>query len=110
MMCLLILVSFWAISSYLYSLISTNPWLWFAWVPLGLITTLLLFLAWIFLIVLPIISKVNPNSKELGRSVYVCKNAECIKVFIKKKKLKTALKYSNMEEISRIEELLKKYY
>ena len=53
--------------------------------------------------------KINPNSKELGRSVYVCKNSECIKIFIKKKKLKTALKYSNMEEISRIEELLKKY-
>ena len=53
--------------------------------------------------------KINPNSKELGRSVYVCKNPECIKIFIKKKKLRTALKYSNMEEISRIEELLKKY-
>ena len=23
--------------------------------------------------------KINPNSKELGRSVYVCKNPECIK-------------------------------
>ena len=53
--------------------------------------------------------KINPNSKELGRSVYVCKNSECIKTFIKKKKLKTALKYSNLEEISRIEELLKSY-
>ena len=53
--------------------------------------------------------KINPNSKELGRSVYVCKNSECIKIFIKKKKLKTALKYTNMEEISKIEELLKKY-
>jgi predicted RNA-binding protein YlxR (DUF448 family) len=53
--------------------------------------------------------KINPNSKELGRSVYVCKNPECIKTFIKKKKLKTALKYSNMEEILRIEELLKSY-
>lgn len=53
--------------------------------------------------------KINPNSKELGRSVYVCANSECIKIFIKKKKLKTALKYSNLEEILRIEELLKKY-
>lgn len=53
--------------------------------------------------------KINPNSKELGRSVYVCKNTECIKIFIKKKKLKTALKYSNIEEISKIEELLKNY-
>ena len=47
--------------------------------------------------------KINPNNKELGRSVYVCKNAECIKIFIKKKKLKTALKASNIEEIARIE-------
>ena len=52
--------------------------------------------------------KINPTSKELGRSAYVCKNPECIKVFIKKKKLKTALKYSNMDEILRIEEELKK--
>ena len=47
--------------------------------------------------------KINPTSKELGRSVYVCKNLECIKTFIKKKRLKTALKSTNMEEISRIE-------
>ena len=51
--------------------------------------------------------KINPNSKELGRSVYVCANIECIKIFIKKKKLKTALKYSNMNEILKIEEDLK---
>ena len=53
--------------------------------------------------------KINPNPKELGRSVYVCKNSECIKTLIKKKKIKTALKYSNMEEIAKAEELLKKY-
>lgn len=52
--------------------------------------------------------KINPSSKELGRSVYVCKNLECVKNFIKKKKLKTALKYSNMDEILKIEEELKK--
>jgi len=52
--------------------------------------------------------KINPNSKELGRSVYLCKNAECLKIFIKKKKLKTALKYLNMDEILKIEEELKK--
>ena len=51
--------------------------------------------------------KVNPSSKELGRSVYVCKNPECVKVFIKKKKLKTALKYSNMDEILKTEETIK---
>lgn len=54
--------------------------------------------------------KINPNSKELGRSVYVCANCECIKNFIKKKKLKNALKYSNMSEISRIEEELKQLF
>lgn len=53
--------------------------------------------------------KLNPSSKELGRSVYVCKNNECIKNFIKKKKIKTALKYSNMDEILRIEEELKTF-
>ena len=47
--------------------------------------------------------KINPTSKELGRSVYVCKDTECIKKFIKKKALKIALKYSNQSEIERIE-------
>ncbi len=51
--------------------------------------------------------KVNPSSKELGRSVYVCKNPECVKIFIKKKKLKTALKYSNTDEILKTEEIIK---
>lgn len=53
---------------------------------------------------------INPNSKELGRSVYVCKNAQCIKQFIKKKKLKTALKSSNMSENEKIEIVLKENY
>ena len=52
--------------------------------------------------------KINPLSNELGRSIYVCKNEDCIKTLIKKKKLKTALKYSNMDEIAKIEEELKK--
>lgn len=51
--------------------------------------------------------KVNPSSKELGRSVYVCKNPECVKIFIKKKKLKTTLKYSNTDEILKTEEIIK---
>ena len=51
--------------------------------------------------------KVNPSSKELGRSVYVCKNPECVKIFIKKKKKKTALKYSNTDEILKTEEIIK---
>ena len=52
--------------------------------------------------------KINPSSKELGRSLYVCLNLDCIKNLIKKKKLKTALKCSNVDEISRIEEELLK--
>lgn len=50
--------------------------------------------------------KINPNSSELGRSVYLCKNLECLKIFIKKKRLRGALKYNNQEEILRIEALL----
>lgn len=51
--------------------------------------------------------KINPSKYELGRSVYVCKNVECIKQLIKKKRLKIALKYSNMDEILKVEEILK---
>ncbi len=50
--------------------------------------------------------KINPASKELGRSVYICKNPDCIKKFIKKKRLKADLKYSNQEEIEKIEQEL----
>ena len=50
--------------------------------------------------------KINPSSKELGRSVYICKNPDCINKFIKRKMLKTTLKYSNQEEIKRIEKEL----
>ena len=63
MMCLLIWILIWALISFLYSLISTNPWLWFLWITLGLITTLVLFVGWIYLIVLPIIKRMNPNNK-----------------------------------------------
>jgi len=50
--------------------------------------------------------KINPTTSELGRSAYVCKSLECLKILIKKKRLKSALKYNNIEEISRVEELL----
>ena len=53
--------------------------------------------------------KINPTSKELGRSVYICKNNECIKQFIKKRKLKTALKSSDISKNEKIEALLKTY-
>ena len=52
--------------------------------------------------------KINPTQYELGRSVYVCKNSQCIETFIKKKKLKTALKFSNNNESLRIYEEIKK--
>lgn len=52
----------------------------------------------------------NPSSKVLGRSLYVCKNLECVKNLIKKKRLRGALKFNNQEEIERIEsELLKMF-
>lgn len=50
--------------------------------------------------------KINPTSKELGRSMYVCKDINCIKNIIKRKKIKTALKFYNQEEITRIEQEL----
>lgn len=50
--------------------------------------------------------KLNPNSKELGRSVYVCKNKECIKQFIKKHRLQKGLRYYNQKEIQNIEQQL----
>ena len=50
--------------------------------------------------------KINPTSKELGRSIYVCKNLDCIKTLIKKKRIKMGLKYFNQEEIIKIEQEL----
>ena len=51
--------------------------------------------------------KINPTSKELGRSIYVCKNEECIKNLIKKKRIRGCLKYNNQEEIERVESELR---
>jgi 1-acyl-sn-glycerol-3-phosphate acyltransferase len=74
MMCLIILTLLWGLISCLYSLISANPWLWFAWVPLGLITTLMLFAGWLYLICLPVISKINPNNRiKIFYTVHVLK-------------------------------------
>ncbi len=49
---------------------------------------------------------INPKSDVLSRSAYVCKNIDCIKTLIKKKRLKNALKFNNFDEIKRIEEIL----
>ena len=74
MMCLSILILIWALISYLYSLISVNPWLWFLWVPLGLLTTVILFAGWLFLIALPIIKSLNPNNKlKIFYTIHVLK-------------------------------------
>ncbi len=51
---------------------------------------------------------INPSSEVLGRSLYVCPDIKCIKNVIKKKRLMTALKFKNFEEIQTVEaELLK---
>lgn len=48
----------------------------------------------------------NPNSKQVGRSVYICNNASCIKALIKNKGIKKALKFNNEDKIKEIEALL----
>lgn len=74
MMCLLILLLIWALLSYLFSLISINPWLWFIWIPLGFIATLIVFMGWLYLVALPIIYRLNPNSKlKIFYTVHVIK-------------------------------------
>ena len=49
---------------------------------------------------------INPKSKEVGRSIYVCKNESCIKNLIKKKRIKTGLKVNNFDDIKKIEDEL----
>lgn len=49
---------------------------------------------------------INPNSKITGRSVYVCKNSDCIKMLIKNKGIKKALKFSDDKKIKAAEELI----
>ena len=38
--------------------------------------------------------------------MYVCADKECVKTVIKKKKLYSALKFKNFDEISKVEKLL----
>ena len=70
MFCMLILTMIWAGISFLYSLISPNLWLLFLWIPLGLVTTVGLFIFWIFCVVCPIFKRMNPDSKLKGK--YSC--------------------------------------
>lgn len=41
----------------------------------------------------------NPSSKILGRSAYVCKNKDCIKKVLKKKTIKQVLRTNETEKI-----------
>ena len=49
---------------------------------------------------------INPSSKIIGRSMYICPDIKCIKNVIKKKRILTSLKFRNFEEISDIEKKL----
>lgn len=53
MFCLISLFFLWGLSSFLLSLINSNPWLWFLWIFLGLIITILLFFGWLYGLALP---------------------------------------------------------
>ena len=46
--------------------------------------------------------KINPNSNELGRSVYVCKNSECIEKAFKKGRIAGLLKVKNIENLKEL--------
>ncbi len=49
---------------------------------------------------------INPNSKILGRSMYICTDQNCIKTAIKKKRIINALKFKNFDEIKEVEKQL----
>ncbi len=49
---------------------------------------------------------INPSSKILGRSMYVCADYNCVKTVIKKKRIYSALKFKNFDEILQVEKLL----
>lgn len=49
---------------------------------------------------------INPNSKILGRSMYLCASSDCIKTAIKKKRIMGALKFKNLDEIKKLEKQL----
>ena len=43
---------------------------------------------------------INPNNMQFGRSIYLCKNADCLKIAIKKKRLKN-LSEEQLENLKR---------
>ena len=43
--------------------------------------------------------RINPGSKFIGRSLYLCKNLECLKQILKKKKIQKEFKIKTNEEM-----------
>lgn len=43
--------------------------------------------------------RINPSSKFIGRSIYLCKNLDCLKQIIKKKKIQREFKIKTQEEM-----------
>lgn len=43
--------------------------------------------------------RINPGSKFMGRSLYICKNHECLKQILKKKKIQKEFKIKTQEEM-----------
>lgn len=50
----------------------------------------------------------NPPSSFVGRSCYICKNPECVKIAIRKKRISRALKTSHGAAILEIEGIVSK--
>lgn len=46
---------------------------------------------------------VNPDSKITGRSLYVCKNEQCIKTLLKKKRIERNFKTGMTHELNLLE-------
>ncbi len=44
---------------------------------------------------------INPNSKEFGKSTYLCKNEKCLKIALKRKRLKH-LSENDIEKLKKI--------
>ena len=42
--------------------------------------------------------RINPGSKFIGRSLYLCKNLECLKQLLKKKKIQKEFKIKTQED------------
>lgn len=52
---------------------------------------------------------INPDSKTMGRSMYVCKAKDCIKNVLKKKRVCHALKCKNSTDIEKAEKYLSEF-